>query len=121
MEEQEREAQELVNQVYAFAANLMIEQGKSATETKNILIEQGLKAEDAEVVVTNLQAQIDQAKNEAGNKNMLYGALWCIGGLLVTALTYSAASNGGTYVVAWGAVVFGAIQFFKGAWMKISK
>lgn len=52
---------------------------------------------------------------------MLYGALWCIGGLVVTALTYSAASDGGTYVVAWGAVLFGAIQFFKGVWQKISK
>lgn len=121
MEEQEREAQEFVNKVYAFAADLMTEQKKSATETKSILIEQGLRAEDAEVVVTNLQAQIDQAKNEAANKNMLYGALWCIGGLLVTALTYSTASDGGTYVVAWGAVVFGAIQFFKGVWQKVSK
>src|SRR6185295_15854679 len=50
-------------------------------------------------------------------KNMIVGALWCGGGLLVTFLTYGAATsdpNGGTYVVAWGAIVFGAIQFFRG-------
>ena len=37
-------------------------------------------------------------------------------GVVITALTYSAAvtAGGGRYVVAWGAVVFGAIQFFRG-------
>ena len=48
MEEQEREAQEFVNRVYSFAANLMFEQEKSATETKRILVEEGLREEDAE-------------------------------------------------------------------------
>jgi hypothetical protein len=52
--------------------------------------------------------------NEGAKKNMLYGALWCIGGIVVTAVTYSASSDGGRYVVAWGAIVFGAIQFFRG-------
>ena len=45
---------------------------------------------------------------------MLYGGLWCGGGILVTVVTYCAASGGGTYVVAWGAIVFGAIRFFQG-------
>ncbi len=45
---------------------------------------------------------------------MVFGALWCIGGIVVTVVTYSAAASGGTYVVAWGAIVFGAIQFFRG-------
>lgn len=45
---------------------------------------------------------------------MLYGALWCIGGIVITVVTYSAASGGGTYVVAWGAIIFGFIQFVKG-------
>ena len=48
---------------------------------------------------------------------MFRGALWCGGGILVTVVTYLAAENspgGGTYVVAWGAILFGAIQFFRG-------
>jgi hypothetical protein len=44
----------------------------------------------------------------------LHGALWCIGGILLTVGSYSAASGGGTYVIAWGAILFGALQFFKG-------
>ncbi len=45
---------------------------------------------------------------------MLYGALWCLGGLVVTVVSYGAASGGGTYVVAWGAVLIGAFQFLRG-------
>ncbi|MBR5822608.1 MAG: hypothetical protein IKY67_00515 [Paludibacteraceae bacterium] len=116
-----KEAQEFVNRVYEYTANLMFEQKKNQSETKEILIEQGLTAEDADIVITNLQEQMKQAKNSAANKNMIYGALWCVGGLLVTAITYSVASeNGGTYIVTWGAVIFGAIQFFKGLFQKLS-
>jgi hypothetical protein len=49
-------------------------------------------------------------------KQMFRGALWCIGGALVTGATLLAASgpSGGTYIVAWGAILFGAIEFLKG-------
>ena len=50
-----------------------------------------------------------------GLQNMAIGAVICIIGIVVTAVTYSAASQGGGhYIVAWGAIVFGGIQFFKG-------
>lgn len=121
MEEQREriDQQEIVNQIYGFTADMLYNQKKSIEETKAALIENGLRAEDADVVIANLQNQYKQEKREAGNKNMLYGALWCVGGLLVTILTYSAASDGGTYVVAWGAVIFGAIQFFKGLFQRL--
>lgn len=45
----------------------------------------------------------------------------CIGGLIVTAVTYSNASDeGGTYLVTWGAIVFGGYQFIKGLYQKLS-
>lgn len=121
MEEQREkmDQQEIVNQIYGFTADMLYNQKKSVEETKAALIENGLRAEDADVVIANLQNQYKQEKREAGNKNMLYGALWCVGGLLVTILTYSAASDGGTYVVAWGAVIFGAIQFLKGLFQRL--
>lgn len=49
-------------------------------------------------------------------KDMIAGALWCIGGLLVTYLTYYFAKSGGTYTVAYGAVVYGGFQGLKGLW-----
>lgn len=52
-----------------------------------------------------------------GAKNATWGAIWCIAGIVITAVTFQAASSshgGGTYFVAYGAIIFGAIQFFKG-------
>ena len=52
---------------------------------------------------------------QRGKKKMLYGALWFIGGLIVTGMTYAAASrSGGTYVITYGAVIVGAVQFIRG-------
>ena len=52
-----------------------------------------------------------------GVRNMIYGGLWCVGGTTVTVYTYESAASspgGGTYFVAWGAILFGGIQFVKG-------
>ena len=56
-------------------------------------------------------------------RQMLFGILWVIGGIVVTAVTYNAAASsptGGRYFVAWGAVLFGIYDFFKGlfGWLK---
>jgi hypothetical protein len=55
-----------------------------------------------------------KANREVARKNMVFGAIWCIGGTLVTALTYQAASGGGHYIIAWGAIIFGGFQFLRG-------
>jgi hypothetical protein len=68
---------------------------------------------------TSLKREVEVTK-AMGGKNMLYGALWCIGGIVVTVATLSAASSGGTYVVAWGAVIFGGLQFFQGLYQYLT-
>lgn len=45
---------------------------------------------------------------------MLTGGIIFAAGFIITFWTYSSALNGGTYVVAWGAIIFGAIRFFRG-------
>ncbi len=55
-----------------------------------------------------------QAVNARAKRDLLIGGLWCGGGLAVTLYTHVAASGGGTYVVAWGAIIFGGWQFVKG-------
>jgi hypothetical protein len=52
----------------------------------------------------------------AGGRDVLYGGLWLLGGIVVTAGTYLAAEErgGGRYVVAWGAMLFGGLQFLRG-------
>ncbi|MDI1481492.1 hypothetical protein [Polyangium sp. y55x31] len=50
-----------------------------------------------------------------GKRDMVVGGLWCVGGIAVTAITYASAANGGgRYVMAWGAIIFGGIQFVRG-------
>lgn len=103
----------LVQAIYMMAADHM-RAGNSTVSTENMLIEQGLSREAAQAVVANLSRMRSAAMRSAAHKNMLYGGLWCVGGIIVTAVTYSAAKGGGSYVVAWGAIAFGAIQFFRG-------
>ncbi|HYH05212.1 MAG TPA: hypothetical protein VEC37_19140 [Bacillota bacterium] len=88
--------------------------GKKTWEIKNSLTEQGVEKETASKVVEAVKEKINAQRKKAAYKDMIFGGLWCVGGLIVTVLTYSAASGGGRYVVAWGAILFGGIQFFRG-------
>jgi len=45
---------------------------------------------------------------------MVTGGIVALIGIIVTVGSYEAASGGGTYVVAWGAILFGGIQFLRG-------
>ena len=116
MDTRELTAERVVEAVHAFAAGRMNE-GASSQDIEGELVEKGLDQSAAETVVQNLTTARSEALREAGAKNMLFGALWCIGGIVVTAWAYheaATAAGGGTYVIAWGAIVFGAIQFFRG-------
>lgn len=55
-----------------------------------------------------------QAPPRKGMRDMVIGGLWAAGGAAVTIATYSASASGGRYVVAWGAIIFGAFQFVRG-------
>lgn len=48
------------------------------------------------------------------SRKSIWGAIWCIGGIIVTVVTYNNAVGGGTYYIAYGAIGFGAYQFFQG-------
>jgi len=109
MENTAIETQELINQYYNLAVN-HFNQGKSGYQTKNILIEEGLSPDLAALIVEKIEMQIHDAQQEhehaQAKKDMLYGALWCIGGTVLTL------SNIG--FIFWGAILFGGIQFFRG-------
>lgn len=52
-----------------------------------------------------------------GTRNMIFGLLWFVGGSLVTAVTFASASNqrgGGRFIIAWGAIIIGFLQFIVG-------
>ncbi len=63
---------------------------------------------------TNQDGPFRVPSERSGSGDMALGAIICLVGIIITAASYSSASGGGTYVVAWGAIVFGAVRFFKG-------
>jgi hypothetical protein len=106
--------QELVESIYNFAAQ-ELNNGVSPEMVEQRLVAHGLPAEAAATVVNGLVEARSNAHKKAGQRNMLIGGLVCVVGLIVTIVTYSnAVAGGGTYVVAWGAILFGAVQFFQG-------
>lgn len=56
-------------------------------------------------------AILEQMDKKQSSNDVLYGGLWFAGGLIVTLVSVSS-GNGG--VIAYGAVIFGGIQFFRG-------
>jgi len=117
-----------VEAIYAYAGALMRE-GKSRSEVEEALVAKGIERKTAAVVVDKLIAARAQSamgpvvdydggrnlRKEEGSRNMVIGGLICVVGLVITIATYSAASEGGgRYVVAWGAIIFGAVRFFRG-------
>ncbi|OYQ31937.1 hypothetical protein CHU92_14940 [Flavobacterium cyanobacteriorum] len=89
------------DKAHALAANMIVNQNKNNYEVKQALMLQGLSEADAAIVVDNVEIMIDDAQKAKARKDMLWGAVWCIGGTIITIATYSAASGGGRYVVAW--------------------
>jgi hypothetical protein len=76
----------------------------------------GLNDERASIVADSIFDLHTKAVKESGQLNTLYGALLCIGGIVVIAVTYKIAAGlcGGGPYIAWGAIVFGALQLFCG-------
>ncbi len=106
MEVTQIEAADLSNHHYNYAANMLINENKSAYETKVKLTEQGISNEVATLIVENLEIEIKEAKYEKARKDMVYGALWFCGGIILTLADIG--------FIFWGAILFGGIQFFKG-------
>lgn len=100
------ESPDVANHHYNYAANLLLNENKSAYEAKAKLVELGLSNEVAGLIVENVEIEIQEAKHEKARKDMVYGALWFCGGTILTLADIG--------FIFWGAILFGGIQFFKG-------
>lgn len=59
----------------------------------------------------------ENPRDVTARKQMLWGAFACSCGVLVTFVSYINAVSGpfgGTYIIAWGAILFGAVRFVQG-------
>jgi uncharacterized membrane protein YiaA len=108
--------EEAVRAIYGYAASLL-GQGKTEWQVEEALVAKGITKEAAAMVVSNLAKVRTNASRQSAIRLMGIGGVVCILGIIITVGSYSAAassSSGGSYVVAWGAIVFGAIQFVRG-------
>jgi len=126
---EQRAAQALAKDVMA-----RLDKGESAKGIVAGLVKKGWEATAAQAYVQQSQAQLEQYRRspayrrEMAAKNsrlMVAGLVWAGIGTVVTIGTFlSAASKpgGGTYIVAWGAILFGLVDFVRGfcGWLKYS-
>ena len=96
--------------------------GSEAADIRKSLVAKGLSEPDAKAVVNQMlhvhsggtlghdyrSVELVQAM---GRRNMAIGGIVCVIGLLVTVGTAAAGSN---VVIAWGAILWGGVQFCRG-------
>ncbi len=99
--------------IYRYAYKLK-RAGKTTAEIKQELIRQGLDNKSLESIIGNIDFHYIEARKKTGKKNMLYGAIWCAGGMVVTATTYNVYRGIGYYVIGCGTIIFGIGKFIRG-------
>lgn len=105
----------------------VIQQLTSGKRQKTIvkkLVKSGLSKDSSRQLVSNLANELDAYKKSPegrsflaakNKKRMLQGLAWTVVGLIITSTSYASASDqGGTYLICWGAVLFGFIDFLIG-------
>lgn len=125
------EEEKALEQLSQFVAGELAE-GKSKNKVIKQLVKQGIPEVSATQLVYEIEQMINQYKQSSEGRrvlaskyarHMLYGILWALGGTIVTGVTFVAAASspsGGRYIVAYGAIVFGIVDFFRGlfGWFK---
>lgn len=82
-----------------------------------LLVEGGMEPQQASDTVGDILRGIreqQRKKEKAARKDMLIGGLILVVGIAITVISHYRASGGGTYVVTWGAMLWGGVRFFKG-------
>jgi len=117
-----KKQKELINQLFVFI-NQSIDLGASEESISKTLIEKGLSKETVEVLIKSAKTQRQYEfgflgkRIERSNKGlgkMIFGGLLFLVGGIVTLVSYAQASGGGSYVLWYGALIVGGINFFIG-------
>ena len=103
----------LIQDAYKRAANMM-QAGVAKDHVRKVLSGKGLNQEEVNTIMGTLIRLEREAINKSANRNIIIGGVIMVIGIVVTAGSYMMAEGGGRYVIAWGAVIFGGIQFLRG-------
>ena len=128
--EEQQESADALREAYLYAGQ-QLTFGASTSDITKELVNAGWEQDVADQLVVDAQEAVGglteqykespEGRSELASKyarHMGYGLLWMIGGAAVAG--YAAAWSVGVYVVAWGAIVFGAIDFIIGfaGWLR---
>jgi hypothetical protein len=107
------EQQRLYDEGLRTAATLR-ESGISNAAIYDVLVKKGLTPVMAQVIINSGLTTVKSVRSVA-QRDMLFGGLWLLGGIIITVGTYVAASgSGGFYFITYGPIIYGLIRFFKG-------
>ncbi|MBI4199909.1 MAG: hypothetical protein HY535_05515 [Chloroflexi bacterium] len=99
------------------------EQLKARTPKERVvdaLVADGLDRSQALSLVEQVHGLLLKARSRAAVRHLRRGLLLLLGGGAVTLLTWSLAGPGGTYVLAWGALVAGALYLGYGLYLQLT-
>jgi hypothetical protein len=100
--------------LFRFAAQELSRKQSPKTVVQK-LVNQGVTPATANQIVTETQNALKKALAEKGKKRMTRGMIWAVIGIVLTCGTMTFASNlGGKYILFYGAVIYGVIDFIAG-------
>lgn len=120
----EKTTEDVINSAYADAYKLVIKQKKDVNEVDHILESKGLdESQRNSIIVSLLQIKSDKkAKREQRVANapsdILYGGIWCIGGIALTCLSLRLSDFIGVGVLFGGAIIYGVKRVMRGVLYK---
>jgi len=108
-----KENEKRENSIWAYAFDQKY-LGKNNEELYKLLINKGLDDTNSKIIIEKLEEASTKLKNTYDSE-MLTGGLVFFIGVFVTLATLNNAINGGSYIIAWGAILFGGFRFYNGA------
>lgn len=110
---------------YEDAYRLFVKQKKDISEIDYKLKSYGLDEHQR----TDILAKVKEAKqakdekkklhNENAPKDILYGGIWCISGIVLTGLSLLLSGSIGIGILFWGAIIYGIQRFMRGLFYKL--
>ena len=115
MSEQEATKQEIVEAIYAGAAEEMAN-GKTDEEIQKLLLGKGLEEDVAAQVISDLHEMRREGVRRMGKRKIFFGALFVLWGVLATAViaTFGVDYGIGLYFVAGGIAFVGYVLMKQG-------
>lgn len=91
---------------------------KNEQQIVNELLSRGIDNTTAWALIARQKAAMKEKKAARAKKNVSFGAMWLVAGIVITVATFSSASDIGRYMATWmvisGTIVCGCLQMLSG-------